>query len=287
MKEFIAYLGKNSIKVGATVFGVLGAVSVIFPLADLTQSNFPERVQMLVAIAILVVIVALIYTIYAKHKKSKVVYESGKTKITFKYGDLTQIIEDDEEATIVVPINSYLQIVGDEKIISKTSIHRIFYDYLKKNNADINIEKLRKIKKKKMSNADGNPNGKIGDWFLITPDELGFETKKQFLLFEVNEAEDKGGYFGRKLLTKEDYITGLASLIKTISESIDMESQVYMPLIGARNANVAKPRDVMFLLEELLGFYKSKLRHKIDVVITDEDKEQGATIYQLREIRKE
>ena len=283
--EYLALWTKSLVKTGGVTFGVLGAASVIFPLANLSRNNIEERIQLFVVIILLIMLMALVHTILVVKKKSKTLYSSVKTRIVFEYNDLRKIIREDRRLTIVVPIHTRLDLLGDETKISERSVHRIFYEYLREKNTNIDLNLLQSAEKKQMLNGYNENVGQIGDWILLTSTELGFETNIKFLLIEEDEVEEKeGGFLGLKTLNKDEYVQGLISLINAIILSVEDEECVYIPLVGAGKANVIKPRDAMFLMEGILRFFKRDLRHEVHIVISEKDKKNGAEIHQLREI---
>lgn len=282
VEEFIADWSKNTIKTCGAVFGILGAVSVIFPLTNLSRNNLKERIVLLLIILIIVTVLALFYTVYSKCKTKKILYESGKTKLLFEYVDLREIISNNgnNQITVVVPIHSNLDILGDSENISQFSVHKILYDYLEEKGKRLNKELLFSAGKKQITGS-----AKIGDWFLLTPKELGVDTSISFLLIVENEVETKeGGYLGLKVLSKNEYINVLSSLMTAVFDCVEQEGCVYIPLLGSGKANVANARDIMFLMEEILRFYKRDIQHEIHVVINKKDKKHGAELYHLRDI---
>lgn len=286
-KEIIKYWSENLFKIGGMIFSAIGAISVLFPLADISRNNFWIRMLMLFLIVLAVLISSVIYTYHNMHLNRRTVYSEDKASIIFEFNDFERIINEksDRDRTVVIPINTNLEVVGDASKISKTSIHWLLYECLHKNGVELNIDLLRSVTKKRMSNRGESYIGRIGDWFYLTPADLGIQSHLSFLLVEINEYEKKkDGFFAPKALTREDYILGLASALKVIFEIVGQEETVYMPLIGAGNANVGKTEDILLLIEEMLRFYKDKIRQEVHVVIREKDKKEVA-LYQLREIQ--
>lgn len=274
-KITISILGKEF----GTVFGVLGGVAIFY---DFTIFKLTIRLVISSIILIILIIIGILKTKNMVKKNSCNVYQSGKTKIIFEYGDINQVIKDadkkQELITVVVPINTSLDITFNREIIIKDTIHRQCLDYIyEKMNMEISEDYINsiKIKKEKFNN-----NGKLGDWFLLTPSELKIESYVQFLFVEMFKLEKKNGKEINKKPKKEQYIVGVQSLLSAIPEILCQKSKVYIPLIGAGEGNVGKSNDIMHFMNSMLRFNKDILRQEIHVILNQKFKTEN-DIYDL------
>lgn len=284
MKDIIKQWLSDFIKLLGTVFGILGAISVFLPLADVTSSNIWTRIGILLGFVIVIALASSVWTYCVIHKKRKNVYSSVKTNIIFEYADINDILKaadaDSESITVVVPVNTNLEIDFKRELILKNTIHRLCLDYIfERRGTDIDKVFLDRIPIKK----DGfDSTGKIGEWFLITAKDLEIDSNIQFLFVEFFDTIEKNGKIINAELDKQQFIIGLQSLISAIPYVLDPESKVYVPLIGAGAGNVGKPKDIMHFMKAMLRFNKAKLRQEIHVVINEKYKSE-TPIYQLGE----
>lgn len=286
MKEKIICYKKQLFRLLGIVFGIIGAVSVFLPI----QLSVMEGMEILGIILFVVAIGAACMTVFAISRKSREVYSVGKTKIIFEYMDMKDVLAMEDKMqdnyTVVIPINTFLNLVGDRNIVKKNSIHKLWLDHLfEKSGVEFERSVLENAKVKKTS-ADftaAEPIGRIGDWFFLTASDIGYETNVRFLLLEVNNLKDKNGKKIVSELSKEQYIVGIQSLIEAIPDVLELEEKVYMPLIGAGNANVGKSPDIMDIMESMLRFNKGILRQEIHVVLNEKYKDE-TPLYLLKEI---
>lgn len=286
MKEKLLYYKKHLFSLLGIVFGIAGAISVFLPI----QLSFIEGIKTLSIVFFCVAIMAACLTAFTISRKSIEVYHAGKTRIIFEYMDMKNVMSSGDEIrdnyTVVIPINTFLNLVGDRNITKSKSIHKLWLDYLFEKRGiefDRSILEHAKVKKSSADFTATEPIGEIGDWFFLTPSELGYDTKVRFLLIEVNDLEDKNGKKIVSALSKEQYIVVIQSLIEAIPDVLDLEEKVYIPLIGAGNANVGKPMDIMDIMESMLRFNKGILRQEVHVILNEKYK-NDTPLYLLKQI---
>ena len=285
MKDKIKQWLSNFIKILGGCFGILGAVSILFPFTEATSENVGERIRIFIAIIALCIVATLIWTISVILKKRKKVYSKGATKIIFEYSDIKEIISntllEEDEVTIVIPVNTDLQSVFNREKIYKNTIHRICLDYVyEKTGHELDYNKLINIQ---IRNDGFDYNGKKGDWFLlpnVSPDEKG---KVNFMFVEFFDLEKRDGKMIISELEKEQYMDILQTVILAISKT-ERESKIFIPLIGAGAGNVDTPKEIMHFMNAMLRFNKSQLRQEIHIVINEKYR-NDAPIYQLTNIQ--
>ena len=281
---------KNTIKTLGAVFGVFGAISIFFPLTEVTRENIVPRSACLLIVIVIVAIVSFIWTRSMIKRKSISVFADVNTKIVFEYADIKQILDnacgDKNKITVVVPVNTRLDKVFDRDYIRDGTIHRICLDYIntkivqeKKHEFSLNKSILENVKIKKDGFAI---NGKLGDWFLLTSEELGINGNIQFMFAEIFNLEEKNGKIVNSELKKEQYLSLIQMLISTIPDAVDHENQVYIPLIGAGYGKIGTPENIMHIMNALLRFNKEALHQEIHVFINEKYKD-STPIYRLIE----
>lgn len=279
---------RKNIKSGLSIaFGVLGAISIFWPLSDVTLDNMLIRSLILVAIVIGIVAICWIVTYQQTKRKSHKVYKSGKTSIYFDYDDIGEILKkssNSEKAfTVVVPVNTMLKHVFNRNIVKPNTIHRACLDYIyEKQQKELSIETLAGIEKKKgkFIFSNGEPKGKIGDWFILGPEDLSIDSKVSFLFLETYNIVEINGTLNNEPLSKESYLSVVQCLMNAIPEQLNIEDCIYIPLIGAGAGNIGKPIDIMHIMNAILRFNKGQLRQEIHVIISDKNREE-CPIYQL------
>ena len=284
MKDIFKQWLSSFIKLCGTIFGILGAISVFLPLADFTGSNIRIGIEILLGFIIVIALVSGVWTYFVIHKKKKNIYSSVKTNIIFEYADINDILKvadaDSESITVVVPVNTNLEIAFNKELIQENTVHRLCLDYIfEKRGTEIDRDFLERIPLKK---DKFDSNGKIGDWFLVTAKDIEIDSNIQFLFIEIFDIEEKNGKKINAKLDKQLFLIGLQSLISAISDVLNQESKVYMPLIGAGAGNVGEPKDIMHFIQAMLRFNKGELQQEIHVVIKEKYKNK-TPIYQLSE----
>lgn len=280
------------IKVLGVVFGVLGAVSIVLPLDNVTSDNITMRLIVLALIVLATMLVGAGMLYYHLRATTKRLHASEKSSVYFEYQDLKKVLEkvsadtSETSVTFVVPINTNLTLAFDKEIINKGTIHSLALDYLEQCKALLGIDDLKTVRIKRIAmKTQGEPKekGRIGDWFLVTSGDIAnLNPKVKFLFAELYNVEQKNGKWMNVTPTKEEYLLGIQSLIHAISEALDQEEKVYIPLIGAGAGNVGKSTDVTRFLAEMLRFNKSSLKQEIHIVINEKFR-QETPIYDLPE----
>lgn len=284
MKDRNKLFTKFILKVWGIVFGILGAITVIFPINEIFL-DWKNRVIVFGILIFIIIVSTIVATFYSMNIKTKIVYSKESTKISFEYDDFGKILKENhsETCTVVIPINTELQFLGAVGEIKENSVHGACLKYLEDNNVHIDKSIINEAKYKNISSEGNRDKGKIGDWFLVTPEMLGLSCKIQFLFLEINDLEKKETYFSIKSLSKEEYYTCLAYMTSAIADATGIEEKIYIPLLGAGNALVGKTKDIMFFMEGFLRFNKASILRDIHVVIPVKKKDE-APIYLLRNI---
>ena len=288
MKDRLTFWINILKKMMGVAFGVIGSLMVLFPLDSVTPDNFLHRLILLVIIVAVILVASIVLTKYQENKSSINLYAKEKTNIIFEYADIKTIMDNEKESTspftIVVPVNTSLEYLINRGTVKDNSIHKLWMDYFAgKLGKDIDMELLNSLKVKRQRVTD-NGVGTIGDWFFITPEDVGVEGKIRFFLLESSELEERNGKPVIKDITREEYLKALQSILDAIPDVLDQKEKVYIPLIGAGNGNVGKGKDIMHIMKAMLRFNRQKLRQEIHVVINPEDR-RTIPIYQLREMR--
>lgn len=278
MGKIIKIWCKNTGKIAGVLFGLLGAVAIFVPLPNVTSSNIWQRILILGLVIAGIIIASVIYTYYIIHKRSNNVYKHGNTKVYFEYADIKDIIKKGHQTkditTIVVPINTKLDTVFDVNVVIEGTIHRLALDQLLNGNEKPNRGFIDTIKKKK----DGfDPNGRVGDWFIISGKDFGRDGNIQFAFVEVYDIIEENGQY-KNVLTKEQFLIALQSVIY----SIENESKAYIPLIGDGAGRVGDSRDLMHIMYAMLLYNRNLLNGEVHVVI-HEKKREDTPIYELSE----
>lgn len=271
---------RNLTKVLGVVFGLLGAISIFVPITDLATS-VQARCLIMIAIVVGVLLVSIVMSLMDIRRRSNTLYESEHAKIIFEYADIRKILQRTEDICVVVPVNTALDTVFDKEAVSKNTIHRECLDYLSEL-TKLDSKLLTSIKVKKGSFENGR--GEVGDWFLLTPSDLGIEDNVRFLFLEIFNKEEKNGKLVNAELGKEDYLLGMQSLIEGISDVLDQQEKVYIPLIGSGAGKVGSPKDIMVFMKELLRFNKTSLHQEVHVVVNEKQK-NDVPIYELRKFQ--
>lgn len=263
-----------------TVFTILSILLTVIPLSDFWSDDVLKKVLFLLAVVIFAFAITIIILFVKKKRNKKVVFSSEKAYVQFEYGDLNKILENDsniDKCTIAIPANTKLDIVFDRNIIKKDSVHGICLNYIfRKRNKEIEKSILHNIKRK---NENFNFDGEIGDWFILTPEDLEIDSKFDFLFVEANNVKKENGQDINEDPKREETLTAIQTLIKAVT-SLDNKTEVYIPLVANGHARALSCLESLELIYSLLKYNKDSLFQNIHVVIYEKQKEY-APIYQL------
>lgn len=286
MKDILECWWKLFYKIAAVIISALGVISFLFPLESVSNENIWNRVGILIIFFVVCVILAIIITGIKITANKKVIAVSKGEKLSFEYNDIFEILKNEDQGlkyTIVVPINTDLNIVGNTEILEGT-IHGNCLKYIHEQSSKrISSDFLFNLQIKKDGIDTTNCKGKKGDWFLITPEDLKYDKKVSFLLIETGDVIVEHGE--RKLveLEREIYLSCLQTVFRVISGSRSTGPVVYIPLIGAGQANIGTDKDVMYMFHSLLRLNKGKLRKDVRIFI-DKRRKKDTPIYRLEKI---
>ena len=263
--------------------GIVGFIFTFFPFNNVDDiTNIWNRLLLVVLLCAIFVAIVLAITIFTRFFCSNQLYRKEKTSIVFLYKSLKEIIADAPKngSTIVVPINSFLPSAGDASMIRESSIHYQILEYLKNKGIIIDRKYIDSLSAKKIKMID-NDNCMIGDWFLVsTSDSHDKKSGLKFLFLVVGSLDMINGVPKVIPPTEFEYLGALQSLCEAIPLEADIEEKIYIPLIGAGNADVRKTSDIMRIIYELLIFNKSLLRQHIYVFVNPKYKRE-TNIFEL------
>ena len=89
---------------------------------------------------------------------------------------------------------------------------------------------------------------------------------------------EENGRINNEELTKADFLVSLQSLCDAIKKQTDMEEDVFVPLLGAGNANAGDSSEIMKALKDILFYNISELRQHITVFIDPKYKNEAQII---------
>ncbi len=265
----------------AVVFAILGALNFFFPFSDVNEKNIIQRVIWFIGTFIVLILISGIYMFIESRLKTRTLYSKGKTGVAVQYGDIAKLLEssdpEDEEITVVVPVNTGIQSMFDldkVKKMAEGSVHYTCLKYMLENKSesiDLNERFIEDLEKKKIERRDESGlTSQIGDWFLISGEDIGINRKIQFFFLIMYDYTIENGFTKNKY-TNESYLKGLQSLFDGIS-NLYGEEKVYIPLIGAGRAQVKKEKDVIAsLLVALTQYNIRQITQKIHIIIRDTD----------------
>lgn len=270
----IGYVIKSSFVTMGVVFSIMAVITTFISVDELlTIVNHNSSFWKIVMLLFISVLCMLGTCIYYKFKKSITIYEHGRASVTFEYGDMQKgYIKDNtnnKTYTVVIPINTHINEIFDEKKIRKNSNHGYWISVMKEMNyteSEIieEIKKRHEAKVKDEAKADANADVcEIGETFYFQ----NLRGNVNYLLAVTCDIDEKEGY---SFCTRKDYYYGIHSIVEAIKGSCNQEEKVIMPLIGGGYARMDKPeRELVPIMAELLLFNADKLKHEVHVVIYD------------------
>lgn len=226
-------------------FYVIGVVSAVLTILSSVNKDFPLyfdgcAIQIYITIAIICFIVSLFLT---RERKSIGIKVSDRVHLKVKYGDIFS-----EKGIIVIPVNDFFDVLADDKIISRNTLHgklieKYFSDDIDFLNSEIE-NRLSIYTGELVSNRqDGNKvRYPLGTTIKIQKDNQVFFLVA-FTRFDKNN---------RAQLTNLEYQETVIKLIDFI-ENNSNGYIVNMPLLGAGHSGVkaSKQRLLEFLIFSL------------------------------------
>lgn len=260
---------------------IIGIVSFFFTLESIIKGSVMDRLFCLVIGLLVLCVMDFVITVCISKKSSVTIYKKEKTNIKFEYLQFDDITKttNGEKTTIVIPVNTYIPCIGDAKIIKDGSIHKEFLNYLSSKGILFDDAVIRCIHQ---SNGKiSKDKCRIGDWFILNPEDFENKTSIKFILVAVCNLKDSSGKKVIERASKDEYFYCIQTIINCICEQCDIAENVYIPLIGAENANIGKSKDIMFMMQELLMFNKGNLRQHIHIFLNEKYKDE-TPLYALR-----
>lgn len=262
MRDYIVFVAKESVKTMEIFFSVMAVITTFISvdeILDMIKYNFLFlKITMLLSICV----VSIIWNIFLyKRKSSIIVYEKGRTRIQFEYGDMQKNYIKNNEGnipyTVVIPIDTELDGVFDEEKIRKDSNHGYWIKQMKTlgyKKTDI----VPIIKSKMKVNSVGVCEQ--GAVCYLTDLKGGVN----YLLAATVTFDNRNNHF---FCSREQYYIGIHNIIKAIGYLCSHGEKVYMPLVGSGYARMGKTEGEMLpIMAELLIFNADKLNQEIHVI---------------------
>lgn len=249
----------------AAVFAIATTVITFLSVEDIL-ANFkidPNSMRWKIGILIILSALSLLWGAFSfiKDKEKPVVlYSKEKTHIQAEFGNMTDYIVDNKKEqiyTVVIPINTHIDIILDESVIRKESMHGFWLQRIKE--TGISVEELRTKIFKQIKNVENN-RCKIGDTcYLRNIDNVNY------LLIATCEVSGT-----QSTCTELQYFQGLQAMVDALVEHCDKQEKIYIPVIGGGYANIEKTnQQLLRQMSEILVFNCQKLQNDIHIIVFD------------------
>ena len=265
--DYLKYIIRSSHKFSGKIFAVATAVIAFIPfdeiLIHLGHNTFTFKILFLL---LLYLFTLLVTWIDDKKKKQVLIASREKTKIYIQYDNMKRYICDNDNTpyTVVVPINTNINVVGDSTVIKPKSIHGFWLEHMKNKGYDANT--LKEEVKKRMIIQGSDCICKIGDFAYIKD----IENVNYMLIASCVLDEDDKSH-----CTIDQYFDGIQALIRALSKECDLQEKIYIPVIGGGYAFMEKTnQELLQIMIELFIFNISKFQHEIHIIVYEDLREQ-------------
>ena len=214
---------KNIASILAWTATVGGFYLIFYPL----DSNLTWQ-QKMEGVGVFVVLNLIFAYIMSLPKNNITLNTTKKVKTNIFFGNLF-----DSKTNIVIPVNEYFDILVDDKIITKSSLHGTFINTI----FGSNVEKLNEIIKKQLIGINGiqNTNREKGNkikYPIGTTILVEFNGKRYFLV-ALSCFDD----YNKAYVSNKDYHQVIYLLLQSIHRFSQGEP-VNIPLIGSGQSGV-------------------------------------------------
>ena len=276
IKKILDLLFTNSFKkqftrTAAVVFSVTSTVFTFIPLQDiLSELNINTLFSKTFLIIILFFITCLFSKVILCVKKTALICSNEGHKVIAEYGDITKLFANTATSTrhtLVIPVNTNLKYLNDEKVIKPNSIHGM---WLNKLYAGSDTKKYReKISKAIEERFSQKDYCSIGD-VIYLEDCLGVDC----LLVASSEIEMIGNSYAASC-SELQYLYAIQSVINAISTMCVSGTDIYIPLISAGYANSRDKLSIDYLkmMASIFTFNSHSLRNTIHILISEKSRE--------------
>ena len=265
--SYTEFIREKSAKTMGIVFSVMAVITTFISVDEILDKLQCKSLILKIGILVGVCIICIIWNVLLyENKKSIIIYEKGRTRIQFEYGDIQRdYIKDNKEEpyTVVIPIDTELNGVFDKDKIRKNSIHGYWIKQMETMGYS-QAQIVPMVKTKMKANKDGTcEQGTV--CYLE-----GLRGNVNYLLAATVtfNSDTKHFYCSRK-----QYYNGIHNIIEGINYLCSQGERVYMPLIGAGYARMGKTEAEMIpIMAELLVFNADKLNNEIHIIVYEKRK---------------
>lgn len=265
--EYFKYIIRSSQKFSGKIFAVATAIIAFIPFDEILKHFGHNSFTCKILILLLLYFFTLFLTwIDDKKNKQVLIASREKTKIYIQYDNMKRYICDNNDTpyTVVVPVNTHINVIGDSTVIKPKSIHGYWLEHMKNKGYDANT--LKEEVMNKMSVQDPACICEIGDFAYIK----NIENVNYMLVASCEIDEDNKSH-----CTIDQYFDGLQALIRALSKECDLQEKIYIPVIGGGYAFMEKTnQELLRIIIELFFFNISKFQHEIHIIVYEDLKEQ-------------
>lgn len=259
----------NKTKESAGIIFTLTTIIIAFiPLDDILEKlNMNEigfKIMLILILCIIAFVFALICIIHSENK-GVVLFSKEQTSIDVKFGNICEYMNDSKtkNQTIVVPINTYIDTVGDKDLVRKGSIHRFWIEIMEGCNYD--KSSIGNLVIRNINTKVTNMKCKIGDYSFIKN-----INRVDYLLVATCEVNNSG----QSVCDEQQYFHGLQAVVNAIVSKCDIGQEIYIPVIGGGYAFMEKTnQELLRMMAETLIFNCKKLQHKIHIIVYEKLKD--------------
>lgn len=271
----ILFVLKRSIGVAGAMFSTLSFVLSIWSWEELGVSGY-DKLHILIAIAILSLIVAIIWTIVNKRKEK---WQRGNASIGILYGDIIKIGFSKKrpkfgKRIVVIPVNTHFDTIVNDEIVAASSLHGQWINYLC-NNGETTDSVNNKIQSQILLQnvtplqIDSSKKGNQTAYPLGTVIKYNCGNTIFYLIASAEFDTNLQAHCNKEQL--QDVIKSLIFFYDTYGQGYP----IYIPLLGTELSRTGiSESESMQLIVDLCMLNREKIHGKVNIVIYEKHRSQ-------------
>lgn len=266
-KDFIFKSAKNF---ATGVFSVIGIIATFTPIEN--KLDLPYDILVIISILVVAFIYSIIHLVTTNYVE---IHTTNKgNKIVVKYGNVLNCKSKNNDQIIAIPVNRCFDVIADDELIAKRTIHGQFIDMLIPNhysaqqlNSFIQEYLFSKYSDKIELSKEEKYKGNLTRYKEGSIAEIKHNNTTYYLLGLSAFDSDLHAQ-----TTFEEYMTAIDTLINYYIVH-SQNRPIYIPLIGTGASNVNKNQnDILDYMISLLKLYQEKLNGNVYIVVDERQK---------------
>lgn len=275
MGASINFILKRSIGVAGLMFSILSFILTIWSWEELGVYGY-DKVYILIAIALLSLVIAIIWTIVNKRSEK---WQQGNASIEVLYGNIIKIGFSKKrpqlgKRIVVIPVNTHYDTIVNDEIVAASSLHGQWINYLcnKGETTDSVNDKIQlQISSQNVTSLhfDSSKKGNQTEYPLGTVIKYNCGNTIFYLIASAKFDTNLQAHCNKDQL--QDVIKSLLIFYDTYGQGYP----IYIPLLGTELSRVGiSESESMQLMVDLCMLNREKIHGKVNIVVYEKHRSQ-------------